>query len=154
MRRSFIWLLLGCLFVAVQPAGAATGRIIKVLPHFLDLKGRHALSPSLYERDAYQAWLREHPSECSGLRFDVQWTSRRAGNSPLKLRVEVRGVVRQGRPQQAVIEQPLVFKGWLSQWNSFPLTGKEYLSVGEVTAWHVTLWEQDRLLGEQKSFLW
>ena len=29
--------------------------------------------------------------------------------------------------------------------------GKRY---GDVTAWHVTLWEGGRLLGEQKSFLW
>src|SRR5258707_15359678 len=118
MRRLLIWLFLGCFSAISLPAWAETGRIIKVLPHFLDLKGRHALSPSLYERDAYQAWLRQQPSECSGMRFDVQWASKGAGSAPLKLRVEVRGVVREGRPQQAALEKPVVFKGWLSQWNS------------------------------------
>ena len=154
MRRLFFWLLLSCLFTVAVPAGAATGRVIKVLPHFLDLKGRRALSPSLYERDAYQAWLREHPAERSGLRFDIQWKARGAGDAPLKLRVEARGVVREGRPQQAVLDQQVVFKGWLNQWNSAALTGEDYKSLGEVTAWRVTLWEQDHLLGEQKSFLW
>jgi hypothetical protein len=154
MRRLFFWLLLSCLFTVALPAGAATGRVIKVLPHFLDLKGRRALSPSLYERDAYQAWLREHPAERSGLRFDIQWKARGAADAPLKLRVEARGVVREGRPQQAVLDQQVVFKGWLSQWNSAALTGEDYKSLGEVTAWRVTLWEQDHLLGEQKSFLW
>ena len=154
MRRLFFWLLLSCLFAVAVPAGAASGRVIKVLPHFLDVKGRRALSPSLYERDAYQAWLREHPAECSGLRFDIQWKARGAADVPPTLRVEARGVVREGRPQQAVLDQQVVFKGWLNQWNSAALTGSDYKSLGEVTAWRVTLWEQDHLLGEQKSFLW
>ena len=37
---------------------ARPGKISKVLPHWLDLQGRHTLSPSLLERDAYQAKLR------------------------------------------------------------------------------------------------
>lgn len=50
MRRLFISLaLVGCL-AFVLPASAATGKVIKVLPHFLDLKGRHTKSPSLSER--------------------------------------------------------------------------------------------------------
>ncbi len=57
MRRAFIWLLVvGGLAVALS-AQAATGRVIKVLPQFLDLKGRNSLTPSLYERDVYQAYL-------------------------------------------------------------------------------------------------
>src|SRR5258708_11430417 len=126
MRRLFFGLLWACSFAVAVPAEAATGRVIKVLPHLLDLEGRHALSPSLYDRDAYQAHLRQHPSECSGMRFDVQWRSKATADAPLKLRVEVRGVVREGKPQETVLEQPVVFKGWLSQWNSSLFTGAEY----------------------------
>ena len=36
-------------------ATAQTGRVVKVLPLYLDLKGRDAISPSLFDRDAYQA---------------------------------------------------------------------------------------------------
>src|SRR5437868_15260401 len=68
---------------------SASGKVMKVLPHFLDLEGRNALNPSLYERDAYQAQLRRNPKERSGLRFDIQWKSREV--TPLKLRVEMRG---------------------------------------------------------------
>ena len=73
MRRSSIGLLLvGCLAIA-GPARAATGRVIKVLPEFLDLKGRSSLSPSLYERDAYQASLRQHTNQISTVQFQIQW---------------------------------------------------------------------------------
>ena len=41
MRRSLIWFPLLCLLAAAISADAATGRVIKVLPHFLDLQGRH-----------------------------------------------------------------------------------------------------------------
>jgi len=53
-------------------ASAATGKILKVLPQFLDTKGRNSLSPSLYERDAYQVVLREHPERRSAMRFYVE----------------------------------------------------------------------------------
>jgi hypothetical protein len=32
--------------------------------------------------------------------------------------------------------------------------GDAYKQFGEVTAWRVSLWSGDQLLGEQKSFLW
>ncbi|PYI85852.1 MAG: hypothetical protein DME26_10040, partial [Verrucomicrobia bacterium] len=64
-------------------------KILKVLPRYLDHKGRHTVSPSLYERDAYQAWLRKNPDARSGLRFDVQWKAR--GLKEVKLRVELQG---------------------------------------------------------------
>src|SRR5690348_1436186 len=57
-------------------AEAAGARIIKVLPHLLDRDSRHTLSPSLYERDAYQSFLRKNADQCAGLRFDVQWKAK------------------------------------------------------------------------------
>src|SRR6266567_3807500 len=65
---------------------AASGRIIKVLPHLLDRGGRHTLSPSLYERDAYQAFLRKNPGQCSGLRFDIQWKANRVARDIVERR--------------------------------------------------------------------
>ena len=82
----------------VAVAGLALGTsvalgsgVIKVMPEFLDLKGRNALSPSLYERDAYQLTLREHPERRSGIRFYVQWKAPKAAWEPLLVRVELRG---------------------------------------------------------------
>jgi hypothetical protein len=151
MRRPFLFLLLCCLWAA--PVQAATGRVIKVLPHFLDLQGRHTLSPSLYERDAYQAKLRQHPEERSGMRFDVQWKAATTA-PPLKLRVELRGTARGELPAKTVLETTVKPGGWFSHWTSLPLKGAEYEKIGEVTAWRVTLWEGDRLLSSQNSFLW
>ena len=138
-------------FSAPAPdAEAASGKIIKVLPHLLDRDGRHSLSPSLYERDAYQAFLRKHPDLCSGLRFDVQWKAKRAAGAPLLLRLEIRG--KEARP--VVLEQTARRDRSYRRWNSLRVDGVSYRKLGEVLAWRATLWEGDRLLAEQKSFLW
>ena len=88
------------LLAVCASASAASGRIIKVLPHLLDLQGRHALSPSLYDRDAYQAYLREHPEKQSGIRFDVEWSAKAGPEEALKLLVEVRGISRGDLPER------------------------------------------------------
>ena len=152
MRRLLLIFSLLCLITAIS-AEAATGRVIKVLPQFLDLKGRHALSPSLYDRDAYQAYLRQHTNEVSGMRFAVQWKAGGASTA-LKLRVEIRGVTHGDLPPKIVLESDVKPSGWFSHWASLPLAGDDYKKIGEVTAWRATLWDGDKLLGEQKSFLW
>jgi hypothetical protein len=43
---------------------------------------------------------------------------------------------------------------WFENWTPLTLQGDEYKKIGEVTAWRVTLWDGERLLSEQKSFLW
>jgi len=154
MRGSLTLSILFTLLVSTLAAGAATGRVIKVLPQFLDLKGQHTLSPSLYERDAYQAQLRTHPEQRSGLRFAVQWKTKHAPAAQLKLRVELRGVPKGKLPRQLTLEQPVTRKGWFSQWSAIALTGADYRQFGEMTAWRVTLWDGDQLLSEQRSFLW
>ena len=133
------------------PTEAATARIIKVLPHLLDREGRHALSPSLYERDAYQAFLRKNPDQCSGLRFDVQCKAKAADWSRLRLRMEVRGG-KEAKP--LVLEQPLRRNPRYHRWSSLTLDGASYQKAGELIAWRATLWEGDKMLAQQKSFLW
>ena len=133
---------------------AATGRIVKVLPQWLDVRGRHSLTPSLYDRDAYQAYLRAHQDLRSGLRFYIQWKPRGPAGSPLKLRLELRGIANGNQPTQLVLEYNVNPGGWFSHWTSLPVTGDEYRKFGDLSAWRATLWENDRLLGEQKSFLW
>ena len=154
MRRLLIWLaLVGGLAVAWS-AQAATGRVIKVLPQFLDLKGRNSLTPSLYERDVYQAMLREHTNLCSAMQFNVQWKTKGQPAAPLKLRVDLRGVAHGDFPRQLALEKPVEAAGRYSHWTVVMLAGEDYRRFGRVTAWRVTLWEGTELLGEQKSFLW
>ena len=86
--RPVVFILLVSLLL-VSNGHAASGRIFKVLPHLIDREGKHALSPSLYERDAYQARLRANPQLRKGLRFDVYWKAKDA--QALRLRVEMRG---------------------------------------------------------------
>jgi hypothetical protein len=149
--KTLLVIFIVCLLALIVPinARAVTGRVVKVLPHLLDLKGRHALSPSLYDRDAYQAYLRKRPEEVSGLRFDVKWKAETAKDVALKLRVELRGKA----PAQTTFEKE-VTAGMFSRWTPLLLTGDDYKKFGEVTAWRVTLWDGEQMLGEQKSFLW
>jgi hypothetical protein len=143
-----------CCLAFATPLPAATGSVIKVLPSFLDSKGRNSVSPNLFERDSYQVYLRKNPNLRSGMRFDVQWKSKGPVMKSLKLKVELRGSARGDLPTQLVLEQKLDPSGWLGSWTAVPFVGKECKAFGEVTSWRVTLWDGDQLLGQQKSFLW
>ncbi len=149
-RHIFI-LLLAVFFVT--NAEAATAQIKKVLPHYLDKEGRHTLSPSLYERDAYQARLRNNPAERSALRFDVNWRSPQAVPSKFKLRLELRSSgAMLGKP--LILETEVKSRSSFSQWTSLTLKGDDYTMFGELLAWRATLWDGETLVAEQKSFLW
>ena len=154
MNRKY-WLkllaFLAALGLLASPARAASAKLVKVLPHFVDLQGRIALNPSLYERDAYQFHLRTHPEERAGLRFDVQWRSRDA--SRLRLRLELRG--NRGRDgTTAVVEEEVKYRGLFTTWSRASLSGDAYKKFGELSAWRATLWDGDKMIAEQKSFLW
>jgi hypothetical protein len=138
--------------VAAAPA-ATTGHVVKVLPLFLDLKGHDAISPSLFDRDAYQAFLRQHTNEISAIRLDVLWKASNLKGAKLKLRAELRGIGEHGLPRQTVLETE-VTPGFFRSWTSLTLGGDELKNIGSLVAWRVTLWNGDQLLGEQKSFLW
>ena len=154
MRRSLlIWQILAWMAWSLTAQGA-TGKIIKVLPHLLDRQGRHTLSPSLYDRDAYQFQLQQHPEQQSAIRFDVQWKSKGPVWAPLKLRVELRGTTQGDSPKQVLLERSVEPSGWLGHWTGLTLGGEDFKNFGAITAWRVTLWENDQLLGEERSFLW
>ena len=152
MRATLILLLLLGLF-SVPAANAATGKVVKVLPLLLDQKGRAALSPSLFDRDAYQLKLHDNTNLVSAVRYDIQWSAKDAAGEKLKLRLELRGVSATSLPKLKTLETE-VSAGRFSQWTSLPLAGDDYKGFGAVTAWRATLWDGDLLLGEQKSFLW
>ena len=121
----------------------------------MDKQGRTSLSPSLYERDAYQAQLRQHPENRSGMRFYVEWKIKGGAWEPLTLVLQLRGVVRGNAPTQLVLKQPLENTGGsFSHWAGVTLDNEAYKQLGAVTAWRATLWEGQQLLGEERSFLW
>lgn len=153
MRSLKLSLILAVFALGISPVAAGTARIKKTLQHRLDQEGRNSLSPSLYERDAYQAHLREHPEEVSALRFDVQWTGQKLDKSNLKIRLELRSQkTAPGKPR--VLEQPLRPKGLFSHWTAVDVDAATLKELGSITAWRATIWEGDRMLAEQKSFLW
>lgn len=134
-------------------SGAPSGiRIKKVLPHLLDKQGRHLLSPSLLERDAYQALLRKEPERRGGLQFDVQCGTLPSGVT-LRLKAEVRGSLT-NTPTQVTVEQPLPANARFHRWQVIRLSDDQYRQLGELVAWRISLWNGDRAIAEQKSFLW
>jgi len=141
------WLAACCSFAAES----ATAKVIKVLPQYLDRDGRYAVSPSLFDRDAYQAHLRRHLQDRSGIQFAVQWKAPHP--TALKLRIELRGA-RQKEPTTAVLEQPVQRRKLFSTWTRLKLAGEDYLKFGELIAWRATLWSGAQQVAEQKSFLW
>ncbi|MBI2926841.1 MAG: hypothetical protein HYY24_14185 [Verrucomicrobia bacterium] len=153
MRWRELVLITAVLCTSALDGWAAKARIYKVLPHRLDQRGRHALSPSLYERDAYQAYLHTHPEECSALRFDIQWRANGVTPDNVRLRVELRTAKTDpGKP--LVLETPVKPRLARSRWSAVTLEGDRYKTAGGIIAWRTTLWEGERLLAEQKSFLW
>ncbi len=146
------WQKLAALFalaLAVTARAEPTG-IIKVLPHFLDLKGRASLSPSLFDRDAYQQQLRSTPTNRSGIRFDVQWKA--PGQDALTLRLDLKGA--KGREPRTMSVEKAVHGGRYSQWTSIPLGGTNYETFGELVSWRARLLDGTNVVSEQRSFLW
>jgi hypothetical protein len=155
MRRLLAGLLITGVLAVNPSVVSATGGLLKVLPEFLDLKGRNSLSPSLYERDVYQVALRDHPERRSGIRFYIEWKSKKPVWEPLLARVELRGIAEGKLPRQLVLERAVPNPGGaLSHWTDITLGGEDYKKFGSVTAWRVTLWEGQTLIGQQQSFLW
>jgi hypothetical protein len=149
VRRSLLLVLL-CFFASSLQA--AEGKIFKVLPHFLDKKGRHTLYPSLYERDAYQAFLRRNSEERTAIRFDIDWKAKRPSGQ-LKLRLQARGISG-STVRDEVLESSVDRTGWFSRWTPLTLTGDAFAKFGDLVAWRATLWDGEHLIAEQKSFLW
>lgn len=134
-------------------AHAGSGSISKFLPHYLDHQGRHTLSPSLYERDAYQARLRSNPDLVSGIRFDFKWRASRVDRDKLRVRIEIRGSkTLPGQP--FVVEGPIKRKGLFGRWSEMTVDSEQFDKVGKMIAWRVSLLEGDVEIAEQRSFLW
>lgn len=153
MRSTFI---LACTLVSLYTASvqaAVSGRVAKVLPQYLDLQGRASLSPSLYERDAYQAWLVKYPGQRGGLVFNILWRAGESGG--LKIRVEARGAAPSAQLAKTFVwEKSVVRKNFFSRWEKITVPDDDFKNIATLTAWRVTLWDGDQQIGEQKSFLW
>ena len=154
LRRLFFLICLVSLLNSPARAAEAEGRVLKVLPQFLDQKGQSSLTPSLYDRDAYQAFLRRNPAKRSALRFAIQWKAKLPETVPLQLRAEIIGAAKTDTPKRTSIETEVHQHGRFSHWANLTLSKQQYKDFGDVTAWRVTLWDGNKLLAEQKSFLW
>ncbi len=139
--------------LSVAPAHAGSAKILKVLPLYMDQENRRALSPSLYERDAYQALLRQHPEKQAALAFDINWRAKAPQSEKLVLRIEVRSASTD-LAHPIVIERKVRAPRFFSRWTSLLLEGDQFKEFGKLMAWRVTLLDGDQVLAEEHSFLW
>lgn len=130
------------------------GHVQKVLPQLLDEKGRTTVSPSLFDRDAYQAFLSRNPAKVSAIRYNVRWKARNAEGTKLTVRVELRGIYEGKFPRQATLEKTFDGAASIRRWTGLELREDAYAEFGKITAWRATLWCGDRMLDEYRSFLW
>lgn len=152
------WLLLGLCGCAAPRSGSAdpVGRqvkILKVLPHYLDENGKHALSPSFLERDAYQALLRQNPDRVTGVRYDILWQIQAPSDEPWALSMSLRTASRPGEAP-LTLEQPVSGAKRGRGWVAVQLDGDAYREAGEVIAWHLQVLDGELELASQRSFLW
>jgi hypothetical protein len=145
-------LLLGfCLLQACTALGGEA-RIIKVLPQLLDLQGRNALSPSLFDRDAYQQKLLQNPEAVSALRFEVQYKTREI-KGPLRLRIEMRGS-KTALGQRHTFETDVKPGGFFSKWGRLELDRATSDKLGSLIAWRASLLQDGEVIATRESFLW
>ncbi|MEC8927866.1 MAG: hypothetical protein VX705_01515 [Verrucomicrobiota bacterium] len=146
-------LVLGlCVGCASWPVVGGKARILKVLPHYVDQDGRHSQGPGLLDRDIYQQELRGRPEDVKALRFDVKWVGRGLDPKQTKLRIELRSS--KAGVEGVTLEEKARPRRMFSSWTTVAMAADIYAAFGVMESWRVTLWEGDRLVSEQKSFLW
>jgi hypothetical protein len=150
LRFILALLLLVAYPAKADPPGGA--RVVKVLHHLIDKNGRNALAPSLFERDAYQVYLREHPELVASSRFDIQYKARRK-DGPVRFRLELRGS-KTGLGSARMFESEELPARWGSSWGRIALGKATHEAIGSIIAWRASLWRGGEMIAEQQSFLW
>ena len=133
--------------------GAST-EILKVLPHWLDQQGRHTVSPSLFERDAYQLHLKYHREEVSTIRFDVNWRLKERGLQGCMLHLEARFGSKEGI--QTLEQKTLIKAGKRRKkgWSDLRIPKASVDFQSNLIAWRVRVMRGDEVLATRTSFLW
>lgn len=156
MRRFWMFFLVATMLWTGTSVGYAEGRIrvTKALVHYLDLNGKHTLSPSPFERDCYQAILRLNREKCSTMCFDIQWRNTLTDfGDDLTITVEARAG---GVDSEVVsVTQPIRGKKSIwSHWTRVKLSEEDFERLQTVSAWRILIRDGNDLVEEFRSFMW
>jgi hypothetical protein len=135
----FTVVLVGC---GTLQTFSGTG-IVKVLPHYLDDAGNHTDGPTLLHRDVYQDKLRSNPDLVHAVRYDVNWY----GSGEIKLRLELRST-------KVGVDSMVIEKVTRKHWTPILIDAATYKTFGQPESWRVSLWQGEKQVGAQQSFLW
>ncbi len=143
----------------------ASGRHLKKVHFFwLDHQGQYSEHPSMFERDAYQAYLRENPEEIHGLRVAILVAGTRSKLLTSKLELLIQG------PPSPDPREPLSFELNLSErqdrklrrwiyWDIDPVIPSSSattppLHPESVVSWQLTLFKDGMPQDRIQSYLW
>ena len=139
-----VWALTGCATIQSQ---SGVG-ILKVLPHYLDEKGRHTDGSTLLHRDSYQKKLRNNPHLARSMRYDINWH----GVGEVTFRLELRS--NKSGLQPITLEQTVDSGVGPRHWSSIEIAHDKYLEFGQPYSWRVSLLRGEEILDQDQSFLW
>lgn len=143
---------------------AAGRHLKKVLFFWLDEDGQYSQHPSMFERDAYQAYLRDNPEEIHGLKVAVllSGSSGKLESSSLELKIQ--------GPPGPEIKEPLEFRLELADkldrklrrwvyWDIDPVNAEasdEALKLlpESIVSWRLTLLDEGQPVDRLQSYLW
>ena len=84
--------------------------------------------------------------------MDVHFKTASASTN-LQLRIELR-CNKEGQVTNSTRVASVSRTGFIGRWQSLKIEGEAFEKLGSVLAWHVSLWDADRQIAEQKSYLW
>lgn len=167
LTLALIWT--GCLAPKLGDPNAeqlpAAGRHLKkVLFFWLDKDGQYSQHPSMFERDAYQAYLRENPEEIHGLKVAILLSGSKGKLESSELELKIQG------PPGPEIKEPLEFRLELADqvdrklrrwvyWDIDPVNaeasdGSLKLLPEAIVSWRLTLLDEDQPVDRLQSYLW
>lgn len=163
--------LTGCLAPKLDDPSAeklpSAGRHLKkVLFFWLDEKGQYAQHPSMFERDAYQAFLRENPEEIHGLKVATLLAGTRSKLAKGELVLKIKGPPSLTPVEDTVYrldlsdKQDRRLRRWI-YWEVDPVSEDESSSAAEdkmspdkIVAWQLTLLLDGVAVDRVQSYLW
>ncbi|MDD2709653.1 MAG: hypothetical protein PHV34_16830 [Verrucomicrobiae bacterium] len=147
---------LTCLTQEAEPEIQKPGyKIAKVNSQYVDLEGYVARGAGDFPDQArYQRGL-ERSGKFSAIRFSILWKAPSTPTPNLMVRLDACGEdPKTGQTTTAVRIRRYPTKSHISAWAILEIEGDALARFGRLKSWKVSLYQEDELMAERKSFMW